>query len=62
MSPEYVLPMSSEDSVTYVPGWFGIQRPGSPLISEHSIVFKCELNEHIRHSEFRGLPLDFLLG
>jgi len=22
MSPEYVLPMSSEDSVTYVPGWF----------------------------------------
>ena len=22
MSPEYVLPMSSENSVTYVPGWF----------------------------------------
>ena len=22
MSPEYVLPMSSENPVTYVPGWF----------------------------------------
>ena len=37
MSPEYVLPMSSEKSVTYVPGWFVTR-----LLS----VFLCEDGNH----------------
>ena len=40
MSSEYVLPMSSEFSVTYVPGWFKTIRsnifPGKERVSGHT--------------------------